>query len=169
MKRLEKQGLISDLNNVFQKYSSVMVVHYKGLTVAEMESLRKDMSKHDISFKVVKNSLASIATSDTQNTVLNDFFVGPTAIVWGDEPVACAKVLLDFSKKNQSLSIVGGAYNGIKLSVAEVTHLATLPSFDELRGKIVGLLTAAATKLVVVSRTPATNLVGVLSAYSEQK
>ena len=78
MKRLEKQGLISDLNNVFQKYSSVMVVHYKGLTVAEMESLRKDMSKHDISLKVVKNSLASIATSDTQNTVLNDFFFGPT-------------------------------------------------------------------------------------------
>ncbi len=168
MNRSEKQDLISELNEVFSNTKSVVVVHYKGLTVAQIEELRNSTSKAEIGFKIVKNSLASLALKDTQNSVLDEFFVGPSAIAWGEDPVSCAKIINDFSKKNPHLAIIGGSYNASKLSASDVNTLATLPSFDEIRGKLVGLLTAAATKVAVLSRTPATNVVGVLEAYSKK-
>ena len=168
MNRSEKQDLISELNEVFSNTKSVIVVHYKGLTVAQIEELRDTTSKADIGFKIVKNSLASLALKDTQNSVLDEFFVGPSAIAWGEDPVSCAKIFSDFAKKNPHLAIIGGSYNASKLSAADVNTLATLPSFDEIRGKLVGLLTAAATKVAVITRTPATNVVGVVEAYSKK-
>ncbi|MDR0484266.1 MAG: 50S ribosomal protein L10 [Alphaproteobacteria bacterium] len=168
MNRSEKQELISELNEIFASTKSVIVVHYKGLTVAQIEDLRNITSKAEVGFKVIKNSLASLALKDTQNSVLDEFLVGPSAIAWGEDPVSCAKLINDFSKKNPHLAIIGGSYNSSKLSAADVNTLATLPSFDELRGKLVGLLTAAATKVAVISRTPATNVIGVLGAYSKK-
>ncbi|MDR2007349.1 MAG: 50S ribosomal protein L10 [Alphaproteobacteria bacterium] len=168
MNRSEKEELVSELNGIFTSAKSVIVVHYKGLSVAQIEELRNITSKADMGFKVIKNSLASLALRDTQNSVLDEFLVGPSAIAWGEDPVSCAKLVNDFAKKNQHLAIIGGAYNSSKLSAADVNTLATLPSFDELRGKLVGLLTAAATKVAVITRTPATNVIGVLKAYSEK-
>lgn len=168
MNRSEKQELISELNEVFSNTKSVVVVHYKGLTVAQIEELRNATSKADIGFKIVKNSLASLALKDTQNSVLDEFFVGPSAIAWGEDPVSCAKIINDFAKKNPHLAIIGGSYNASKLTAVDVNTLATLPSFDEIRGKLVGLLTAAAVKVAVITRTPATSVVGVVEAYSKK-
>ncbi len=168
MNRSEKGELIAELNKVFLNASSVIVVHYKGLTVAELEDLRKQTSNLDIGFKIVKNSLASLALKDTQNSILDEFFSGPSAIAWGEDPISCAKIINDFAKKNPKLAIVGGSYNSSKLLAADVKILATLPSMDEIRGRLVGIMTAVATKVAVIARTPATNVVGVLEAYSKK-
>ncbi|MCL2567792.1 MAG: 50S ribosomal protein L10 [Alphaproteobacteria bacterium] len=168
MNRSEKQELVSELNGIFVSAKSIIVVHYKGLTVAQIEELRNITAKSDMGFKVIKNSLASLALKDTQNSVLDEFLVGPSAIAWGEDPVSCAKLINDFSKKNPHLAIIGGSYDSSKLSAADINMLATLPSFDEIRGKLVGLFTAAATKVAVITRTPATNVIGVLKAYSKK-
>ncbi|MFL1780787.1 50S ribosomal protein L10 [Candidatus Hepatincolaceae symbiont of Richtersius coronifer] len=168
MKRLDKQELISSLNAVFKEATSVMVVHYKGLSVADLEALRKETAKVEIGFKIIKNSLASIALKDTKSKDLDEFLVGPTAIAWGNDPVSCAKTLSEFSKKKSNLLLVGGVHDGLKLSLIDIKTLSTLPSFDELRGKIAGLLSAVATKIAIVSRTPATMTIGVLEAYSKK-
>ena len=168
MKRFEKQQLIQDLQSIFANNKAVVVVHYKGLTVSDLESLRKEVYQVGAGFRVVKNNLASIAAKETNNNVIDEFLVGPTAIVFGNDPVSSAKTLVEFSKKKDKLVILGGAFDSSKLSAADVNTLATLPSFDELRGKIVGLLVAAATKLAVIARTPATNVIGVLEAYSKK-
>ncbi|UQY80943.1 50S ribosomal protein L10 [Candidatus Hepatincola sp. Av] len=168
MKRLEKEKLIANLGNVFTEANAVMVVHYKGMTVANLNSLREKAYPLGINFKVVKNSLAVRALGDTKNQVLNDFFVGPTAIAWGEDPLSCAKLVNDFAKTNPKFVIVGGSYDGIKLASTEVTQLANLPSFDEIRGKLAGLLVAVATKVAVLAKTPATNLVGVTKAYGSK-
>ena len=168
MKRADKQGLVAELQGLFSETNSIMVFHYKGLSVNDMETLRKEGGKAGIGFKVIKNSLASIALQNTKNIELDSLLVGPSAIVWGEDPVACAKIISDFAKKNNKLQLVGGVYNGAKLSVADVNTMANLPPFEEIRGKLVGLLVAAATKVMVVTRTPATNMIGVLKAYAEK-
>jgi len=168
VKRLEKESLVSDLSKVFSDNSAVVVVHYKGLTVAQLNDVRTNARKNEIGFEVVKNSLASIALKETQSLPLADLLKGPTAIAWGNDPVSLAKVLADLGKKSDKLVIQGGVFNGSALSAADVNALSTLPSFDELRGKLVGLLTAAATKVAVISRTPATNVVGALSSYAKK-
>lgn len=157
MKRSEKQSLISDLKQTMDQANAVIVVHYKGLTVANMEALRSVAYKSGVSFKIVKNSLADIASKGTKNEVLSTFFVGPVAILWGEDSVTCSKIVGDFSKTNDKLKIVGGSFEGKALSLEDVKILSTLPSFDELRGKIVGLLKASGTKLAVV-----------LKAYAEK-
>jgi large subunit ribosomal protein L10 len=168
VKRSEKQELVNELQSIFSRANTVMVFHYKGLTVADMEALRKEGRGLGIGFKVIKNSLASIALKDTNNKDLDGFLVGPSAMVWGEDPVACAKVLSDFAKKNQKLQVVGGVYSGNKLMANDVKALASLPPFEEIRGKLVGLLVAAAIKVMVINRTPATNVIGVLKAYAEK-
>ncbi len=168
MKRFEKQNLITGLKDIFSNNSSIIVVQYKGLNVVSIENIRKETRGASVGFKVIKNSLASIALKGTPNETLADFMTGPTAIAWGSDPVSIAKLLSDMSKKYDKLSVVGGVYNGSKLSASDVKVLSSLPSFEIIRGKIVGLLTAAATKVVMVTRAPATNVIGVLNAYSKK-
>ncbi len=168
MNRLEKQKLIEDLNTIFNENSSVTVVQYKGLTVAQLEDLREKVYSSDIGFKVIKNNLASIAAKDTPCANLDEFFVGPTAIVYGNDPVSSSKILSSFSKKHEALSLIGGSFTGSKLSLNDLKVLSTLPSFDEIRAKIVGLIIAAPTKIAIVARTPATNVIGVLQAYASK-
>ena len=157
MKRLEKQAVISDLKHILNTANSVIVVHYKGLTVSDLEGLRDKAYKLEVGFKIVKNSLVSIASKESKNEILTNFFTGPVAILWGDDSVVCSKIVGDFAKTNDKLKIVGGSYEGKVLSYDDVKILSTLPSFDELRSKIVGLLKASSTKLSVV-----------LKAYSEK-
>lgn len=169
MNRLEKQELISNLKSIFEDNSCVVVNHYKGLSVAELQSLRRNALQADVGFKVVKNNLAAIALQDTQSEVLKELFVGPVAIAWSNDPITCTKLVVDFSKSNDKLVVMGGCYNSSLLSQSDVKTLASLPSMDELRGKLVGLLTAAATKLAVLTKTPATNVARVLKAYADKQ
>ena len=168
MKRFEKQELISDLNMIFSNNSSIILVHYKGINVSDMEGIRGTLRDSELGFKVIKNSLASIALQETANASLDGLLNGPIAVSWGNDPVTMSKIFVDMNKKNENLVIQGGVYNGVLLSVDEIKTLASLPSFEELRGKLVGLLTAAATKIAVISKTPATNVVGVLESYAKK-
>ncbi|MBT5080337.1 MAG: 50S ribosomal protein L10 [Rhodospirillaceae bacterium] len=168
MDRAQKREAVSELNEVFSNTSSVVVTHYSGLNVAEISDLRRQMRAAGATFKVTKNRLTKIALDGTQYAPISDLFAGPTAIAYSDDPVAPAKVAVDFAKKNEKLIVLGGAMGDSQLDVAGVKALASLPSLDELRGKIVGLLQAPATKLAGVIQAPASQLARVLSAQGSK-
>jgi len=156
------------MNQVFDKAGLVVVTHYSGLTVQEMTELRRQMLTVGASFKVTKNRLTRLALEGTRFKPLADLFKGPTAIAYSDDPVAAAKAATDFAKKNDKLVILGGAMAGTVLNAAGVTALASLPSLDALRGKLIGLLNAPATKIAGVVQAPASQLARVLNAYASK-
>lgn len=168
MERAEKQELVASLHETFSSAASVVVVHYDGLSVAEMTSLRSQLREKGASFKVTKNRLTRLALEGTQYEALSDLFTGPTAIGYADEPIAPAKGLVDFAKGNEKLRILGGGMDATVLDESGVKALADLPSLDELRGKLVGLLQAPAQKLASVSQAPASQLARVFGAYGAQ-
>jgi large subunit ribosomal protein L10 len=166
--REEKQELVSKLNAALAEQSFVGVTHNLGLTVAEMQDLRQRMREEDASFKVSKNRLTRLALAGTKFEGLVDFLKGPTGIAFSKDPVAAARVCSKFAKGNDKLVILGGVLDGEVMDAAAVNALATLPSLDELRGKIVGLLQAPATKVAGVLQAPAGQLARVFSARAEQ-
>jgi len=166
--RTEKAELVATLNKAFDETSMVVVTHYSGLTVAEMGDLRDRMRENGAKFKVTKNRLTRLALKDTKFEGLSDLFTGPTAIAYSDDPVAAAKVSFEFAKTNEKLVVLGGALGTETLDADGVKALATLPSLDELRGKIVGLLQAPASKIAQVLQAPGGQVARVISAYSEQ-
>ncbi|MBT6221095.1 MAG: 50S ribosomal protein L10 [Rhodospirillaceae bacterium] len=166
--RTEKEDLVSQMHQVFEDTSIVVVTHYSGLTVAEMGELRTQMRDAGAQFKVTKNRLTRLALDGTKFSGLNDLFTGPTAIAYSEDPVAAAKAAVNFAKTNEKLVVLGGALGEDILDVNAVKNLATLPSLDEIRGKIVGLLNAPATKIAGVLQAPAGQLARVVSAHSEQ-
>ena len=168
MNREEKQELVSSLNAALAEQSFVGVTHNLGLTVAEMQDLRQRMREADASFKISKNRLTRLALAGTKFEGLADFLKGPTGIAFSKDPVAAAKVCSKFAKENDKLVILGGVLDGEVMDAAAVNALATLPSLDELRGKIVGLLQAPATKVAGVMQAPAGQLARVFSARSQQ-
>ncbi|MEQ8666637.1 MAG: 50S ribosomal protein L10 [Rhodospirillales bacterium] len=168
MDRVAKEQLVSDLHTVFEGSSSVVVTHYIGLSVAEMGELRGQMREAGASFKVTKNRLTRLALAGTKFEGLSDLFTGPTAIAYADDPVAAAKAVVGFSKKNEKLVVLGGAVGDEQLDVEGVNALATLPSLDELRAKLVGLLSTPATRVAGVLQAPAGQVARVISARSEQ-
>ena len=168
MDRTEKEDLVSQMHQVFEDTSIVVVTHYSGLTVAEMGELRTQVRDAGAQFKVTKNRLTRLALDGTKFSGLNDLFTGPTAIAYSDDPVAAAKATVNFAKTNEKLVVLGGALGEDILDVNAVKSLATLPSLDEIRGKIVGLLNAPATKIAGVLQAPAGQLARVVSAHSEQ-
>jgi len=163
--RARKAELVAELQKTFESNSLVVVAQQSGLTVAEMSDLRKRMRDAGASFKVTKNRLAKIALKGTQFEGLADSFTGPTAIAVSQDPVAAAKVAVEFADKNEKLQIVCGALDAEQLDVDRVKALARLPSLDELRGKIVGLLQAPATKVAGVLQAPGGQLARVFGAY----
>jgi large subunit ribosomal protein L10 len=165
--RSGKEELVSRLNRTFQSAGLVVVTQQLGLTVAEMTSLRGSMREAGAGFKVTKNRLARLALAGTAYEPLGHLFKGPTAIAFSVDPVAAAKAAVAFAKSNEKLTIVGGALPGQVLDQAAIQALATLPSIDVLRGGIVGLLLAPATKLAVLLKTPAGQIARVLQARSE--
>jgi large subunit ribosomal protein L10 len=168
MDRQQKEELVSSLNATLAQQNFIAITLNKGLTVAEAQALRKAMREAGAGYKVAKNRLARLAIAGTKFENLSDLFKGPTAIAYSTDPVAAAKVCAKFAKDNKKLEIIGGNLNGQKLDVAGVETLATLPSLDELRGKIIGLVQAPATKIAGVVQAPAAQLARVLAARAKQ-
>jgi len=169
MDRSQKTETVAELNRTFDEVGVVVVTRNLGLTVAQSTDLRNKMRDAGASYKVAKNRLAKIALEGTDYTVLADLLTGPTGLATSADPVAAAKVVIDFAKTNDRLEIVGGAMGKLLLDANGVKSLASLPSLDELRGKIVGLLVAPATKLATVTQAPAAQIARVLSAYAEKQ
>ena len=167
MDRAVKRELVSTLNGVFSTTSVVVVAHYKGLTVADMQKLRTQMKQAGATVKVAKNRLAKIALEGTDVASVSDLMKGPTLIAYSSDPVAAPKVAVDFAKGNDKLVILGGAMGTTALNVDGVKALATLPSLDELRGKLVGLIQAPATKVAQLANAPAAKLARVFGAYAK--
>ena len=168
MDRVQKEKLVASLNGTFQEVTLVVVTQQSGLTVAEVSDLRRRIRTAGASYKVTKNRLTRLALEGTKFQALQSLMTGPTALAFSVDPVAAAKVCVEFAKGNKKLTIVGGALGEEVLDVEGVAALAKLPSLDELRGKIVGLLQAPATKLAVVTQAPAGQLARVFSAYGSQ-
>jgi large subunit ribosomal protein L10 len=168
VQRTEKEELIASLNRAFNEAVAVVITHQTGLTVAEVSDLRRKVRAAGGRFKVTKNRLARRALSGTKYEGLAELFKGPTAIAFSSDPVSVAKVAVDFSKANEKLVITGGALGTQVLGPDGVKALASLPSLDELRGKIVGLLNAPATKIAGVLQAPASQLARVVQAYAQK-
>ena len=168
MNRQEKAELIETLQTTLNDSTTVVVAHQVGMTVAESSDLRGKMREAGAGFKVTKNRIAKLALNDTPHTALESLFTGPTAIGTSSDPVAAAKVLVEYAKGNDKLTIVGGSMDGKSLDKAGVEALAKLPSLDELRGKLVGILQAPAAKLARVAQAPAGKLARVIKARSDQ-
>jgi large subunit ribosomal protein L10 len=166
MNRLQKKEWIESTNAKVKDASIVLVAHYKGLTVAEMSDLRVKVRAAGAGFKVTKNTLATRAVASTTYEKITDLFKGPTAIAYSSDPVTAAKVLQEFSKKNSKLVLVGGAFGEVILDKAAIANLATLPSLDELRSKIIAILQTPATRIAGVLQAPAAQLARVMNAYA---
>ena len=169
MNRAQKREAVAELNDVFTNTSSVVVTQYSGLNVAEISDLRRQMRKAGATFKVTKNRLTKLALEGTPYAPIGDLFIGPTGIAYSDDPIAPAKVAVNFAKDNEKLVVLGGAMGDSQLDVDGVKALASLPSLEELRGTIVGLLQGPATKLLGVVQAPASQLARVISAQGSKK
>lgn len=168
MDRAEKQELVTTLTEVFKSTSVVVVAHYSGLTVAQMSKLRRQMKAEGATVKVAKNRLAKIALEGSDVAHVASLLKGPTVIAYSDDPVAAPKVAVEFAKANDKFVILGGAMGTTALNVDGVKALATLPSLDELRAKLVGLIQAPATKIAQLTTAPAAKLARVFGAYAKQ-
>ena len=167
MKRSEKKEFVQKLKDEIDISSSVIVTHYSGLTVEESEQLRLEMRNNGAKFKVTKNRLTKLALEQTQFKNLTDLFNGPTAIAYSEDPVAPAKVAVSFEKKLEKFKIIGGGYDGEKINLEKINFLATLPSIDELRGKIIGLISAPAQNIALIVKEPAAQIARLVSSKSE--
>ena len=163
--RSEKAEAIVELTRTFKDANLVVITRQSGLTVQEVTDLRRKIRAAGASYKVAKNRLTLRALEGTPFKALGPMFKGPTAIAYSKDPVAAAKVISAFAKNNEKLTIVGGSLSGEALDVAGVQALATLPSLDALRGKIIGLLQAPATKIAGVLVAPAGQVARVFAAY----
>ena len=168
MKREEKAELIKKLNSTFNNAGVVVVTHQSGLTVEESTDLRVKMREVGARYQVAKNRIVKLALKDTKYENIIDLFSGPTAIAVSEDPVSAPKIIFKFAKENDKLSIVGAGLDGKTLSVDEVKQLALLPSLDELRGKLVGLIKSPSQKLASVAIAPANKLVNVLNAKANK-
>ena len=159
MQKAEKQEFVKNFNETLKEKEFLLVAHYKGLTVSEISSLRQKIKSANSIFKVAKNTLAKRALKNTDFEVLDKFFVGPTSIAYSDDPLSTSKVMMDFAKENENLKILGGAMSGKELNIDEIKNLASLPSMDALRAKIVGLLLASQRSLVSIFQANQSNLI----------
>ena len=168
MNRAQKAEVVDSLSGMFADSGVVVVTHYSGLTVAEITDLRGRMREVGANFKVTKNRLAKRALSDTDKAPLTDFFTGPTAIAFSEDPVAAPKIAVKYAKDNEKLVILGGMMGETLLDVDGVKALAELPSLDELRAKLVGMIATPATRIAQVTSAPAGQLARVINAYAQK-
>jgi large subunit ribosomal protein L10 len=166
--RAAKSELVTTLGQVFKNTKVVVVAHYSGLTVAQMQTLRRQMKQAGASVRVAKNRLAKIALEGSEVASIAPLLKGPALIAFSGDPIAAPKVAVEFAKTNQRLVILGGAMGTTALDLNGVKALAALPSLDELRAKIVGLIAAPATKIAQVVNAPAAKLARVVQAYASK-
>ena len=169
MDRSQKTESVAQLNAVFNEVGVVVITRNLGLSVAQSTDLRAKMRDAGASYKVAKNRLAKLALKETQYEGLEEYLSGPTAIAYSVDPVAAAKAAVDFAKTNDKLEIVGGSMGGQLLDQAGIKALASMPSLDELRGTLVGLINAPATKIARVVNEPAAKLARVFGAYGAKE
>ena len=168
MDRAAKKESITELSGVFKTSNTVVVAHYSGLSVAQMQTLRKQMKLAGAQVKVAKNRLAKIALKDTDAVAIVPLLKGPTVLAYSGDPVAAPKVAVDFAKANEQFVILGGSMGKTALDLNGIKALASLPSLDELRGKIVGLLVSPATKIAQLINAPAAKVARVVQAYASK-
>ena len=169
MDRAQKAEAVASLAQTLTETAVVVVARNHGLTVAQSSDLRNRMRAAGASFKVTKNRLARIALEGTPYQPIGDLLTGPVGLCTSADPVAAAKIAVEFAKSNDKFEIVGGAMGGTVLDVNGVKALAELPSLDELRAKLIGLVNAPATKLAQLSTAPAAKLARVFTAYAEKE
>ncbi len=169
MDRSQKSEAVAGLNATFNESGVVVVTRNLGLSVADSTELRSKMREAGASYKVAKNRLAKLALKDTDYVELGDLLSGPTALATSSDPVAAAKAAVEFAKTNDKLEIVGGSMGGQMLDEAGIKALASMPSLDELRGTIVGLVNAPATKIAQVVNAPANKLARVFGAFGAKE
>lgn len=168
MDRAQKREFVATMHEVFRNTSVVVVAHYSGLTVAQMNDLRGRMRSAGAQLKVTKNRLARLALEGTDVAGTADLFKGPTIVAYSDDPVAAPKVAVAFAKENAKLVVLGGAMGASVLDANGVKALAELPSLDELRAKLVGMINTPATRIAGVLQAPAGQLARVLNAYANK-
>ncbi|MGO8955097.1 MAG: 50S ribosomal protein L10 [Rhodomicrobium sp.] len=169
MDRAEKTEMVESLNGIFKTSGSVVVARYKGMTVAQMSDLRRRMGAAGAKFKVIKNRLAKIALDNAADGAGADLFLEPTGIAFAQDPTAAAKVAADYAKTNDKFVIVGGMLGRQALDADGVKALAAIPSMEELRSKLLGVLLAPGSKLVRQLNAPAQSLARVLQAHKEKQ
>ena len=169
MDRSQKAESVAQLAEVFSQAGVVVVTRNLGLSVAQSTELRSKMREVGASYQVAKNRLAKLALKDTDYAGLDEYLTGPTALGYSEDPVAAAKAVVEFAKTTDKIEIVGGSMGAQKLDVEGVKALASMPSLDELRGKLVGLVNAPATKIAQVVNAPAAKLARVFGAYGAKE
>jgi len=158
MNKERKQEYIKDMTSQFDKSEAVIVTHYQGLTVSQLDELREKMREHGIQFKITKNRITKLALEKTRCKDLSSLFSGPTAVAMSKDAITSAKILTNFSKENDNLKILGGIMGNEILDVAGVKNVATLPSLEEARAKIVGILRSPAQKIASILLAPASKI-----------
>ena len=158
MNKGQKQNYIKEMTAQFQNSEAVLVTHYQGLTVKQLDELRKQMREQGIQFKITKNKITKLALEKTKCKELSNLFIGPTAVALSKDAISSAKILTKFSKENNNLKILGGIMGKDVLDVAGVAKVATLPTLEEARAKIVGILRSPAQKITSILLAPASKI-----------
>ena len=166
MDREQKKNYIEKMKDFFTKNESVLVTHYKGLSVKQIDELRAVMRDKDIKFQVTKNRITKLALDGTKCSKLKDLFSGPTAVAFSQDPITSAKILTNFSKSNSNLKILGGIMGDEVLNSEDVVKIATLPTLDEARAKIVGILRGPAQKIMSILLAPGSKIANLARAKS---
>ncbi len=158
MNKEQKKNYIAEMTANFENSEAVLVTHYQGLTVKQLDELRKQMRKHGIQFKITKNRITKLALEKTKCKDLANLFTGPTAVALSKDAISTAKILTKFSKENNNLKILGGIMGNEILDVVAVANVATLPTLDEARAKIIGILRSPAQKIISILLAPASKI-----------
>ena len=168
MNKEKKATYIDEMKSFFSTKSSVFITHYQGLTVKQIDELRSEMRKNGILFKITKNRITKLALEGSKYKKLESLFSGPTAVAFSDDAISSAKILTKFAKKNSNLKIIGGIMDQEPLSTDEVANIATLPTLDEARAQIVGILSTPAQKLISILLAPGSKIAILALAKSKK-
>ena len=168
MHKEKKKHYVEEMKSFFSKTSSVFVTHYQGLTVKQIDELRSEMRKHGIFFKITKNRITKLALEGSKYKKLENLFSGPTAVAFSEDAITSAKILTKFAKKNSNLKIIGGIMEEEPLSVDDVEKIATLPTLNEARAQIVGILTAPPQKIISILLAPGSKIAILAHAKSKK-
>ena len=169
MNKEKKKNYIKEMTTQFDKSEAVIVAHYQGLTVNQLDELRSKMREHGIIFKITKNRITKLALEKTKCKELSNLFTGPTAVAFGEDAIMSARILSKFAKDNQNLKLIGGMMENEVLDQAGVMNVASLPTLDEARANIIGILNASASKLVSILLARSEKMSSLTSENSETK